>query len=284
MKALALPGPAIFGVAMMAFGIENLVYADGVEGLEPLPSWLPGAPAWAIATGLMLIIAGVMILARQRRGAAALAVAVLLGLWLLVLHVPLVIAQPHDGSIWTTTLETLALGCGALVLAVLSSLRSRAGAAADGRASLVRAALVGRVCFGLAAIGFCVLHFLYHAYVASVIPNWLPGHLAWAYLTGLAFLAAGTSAITGRRAQLAMTLTGVMFGTWVLIVHAPRVAAAPTNRAEWTSLIVALAMCGASWIIAEYIALGRAEPSGRLDSASVQHSVTCRSYSDGHVS
>jgi uncharacterized membrane protein len=240
-------GVTAFGAAMIVFGIENLIYRDGVMGLEPLPDWLPAHPIWALVTGLLLIAAGAGVIAGWRARVSALVVTALFIVWLLLLQVPLLVGKPHNGTLWTTTLETLALGSGACVLAALSSQwpprvrRLPAGAA-----------VVARVCFGLTLLGFGVLHFVYHEYVASVIPGWLPGHLAWAYLTGIAFLAAGTSAVTGIRARLATMLTGVMFGTWVLIVHAPRVAVAPTSRAEWTSMIVALAMCGSAFLFAQY--------------------------------
>jgi hypothetical protein len=41
-----------------------------------------------------------------------------------------------------------------------------------------------------------------------------------------------------------------MFLLWVLVLHAPRVAASPRNGDEVTSLLVALAMGGASFILA----------------------------------
>jgi len=50
---------------------------------------------------------------------------------------------------------------------------------------------------------------------------------------------------------LATTLLGIMYFFWVLIVHAPRVAAALQNGNEWTSGFVALAMSGAALIFTE---------------------------------
>jgi hypothetical protein len=42
-----------------------------------------------------------------------------------------------------------------------------------------------------------------------------------------------------------------MFLLWVFLLHLPRVAAAPHNGNEWTSLFVALAMSGGALLIAE---------------------------------
>jgi hypothetical protein len=52
-------------------------------------------------------------------------------------------------------------------------------------------------------------------------------------------------------ARLAATWLGIMFLLWFIILHAPRVAAAVHNADEWTSAFVALAMGGASFIVAE---------------------------------
>ena len=46
----------------------------------------------------------------------------------------------------------------------------------------------------------------------------------------------------------------LMFGLWVLVLHGPRVLAAPHNGDELNSLFVALAFCGASLIIAGALA------------------------------
>jgi hypothetical protein len=214
--------------------VQNLIYAGGVLALEPLPAWLPGHPGIAYLTGLMLLVCGVALVADKGVRPAAITLSALLGAWVLLLQLPPLIAAPRDGSLLTTTFETVALCGPALVLA--------------GRAK------VGRIFFGLSLPVFGFLHFRYYQYVASVIPGWVPGHLLWTYAIGVAFFAAGLSILTGVQARLTAILLGVMWGTWVLILHAPRAVAALHSRPEWTSLLIALALSGGSWIIAGGIA------------------------------
>ena len=148
---------------------------------------------------------------------------------------PHLCADPRNGGAWTAAFEIVALGGAAAILAVPS-----------------RPAL-GRLCFGLALPVFGLLHFVYRDYVASVIPGWIPAHMFWAYATGVAHIAAGAGIVLdvmGRGARLAAILVGAMFGTWVVILHAPRALAALDHRPEWTSLFVALAMCGGAWLLA----------------------------------
>jgi hypothetical protein len=74
--------------------------------------------------------------------------------------------------------------------------------------------------------------------------------LFWAYFVGAAFVAAALAISTHIQARLAAILLGVMFLTWFLILHLPRVFAAPHNGNEWTSAFVALAMSGAAFLLA----------------------------------
>lgn len=126
-----------------------------------------------------------------------------------------------------------------------------------------RAGVVGRVLFGASLPVFGVLHFVYADNVASLIPDWYPRPLFWAYLTGLGNVAAGVSITTGVLSRLAAVLAGGMYGTYALTLHVPRAVSTyvpqlflddPTvlqdARAGLTSLFVAIGMWGAAWIVA----------------------------------
>jgi hypothetical protein len=223
-------GRVLFGVSMAAFGLQSLVYADGVFGLGPAPRWILAPRGWSYLTGLVLLASGVSLAIGRRTRWAGAASGLVLGAWVLMLQLPPLLASLRDGGRWTTTFEALAL-CGAAWV-------------------LAGAARAGRFAYAASLPVFAVLHFVYHDYVASVIPAWIPGHAFWTYATALAFIAAAVSIARGLWDRLGAMLLGVMFGSWVLIVHAPRVAAAPQHRPEWTSLLVALAMSGGAWIIA----------------------------------
>ena len=221
----------MFALAIAGLGAQDLIQGDFVRGLQPVPAWLPAHAALAGLTGAVLVIAGAAIAAGPGARTAARVVTALLGLWLLACHAPILVADPRNGSAWTSALEVFAIGGTAALLALPA-----------------RPAL-GRIAFGLTLPAFGVLHFLYRDYVAYVIPAWIPGHMFWALATGVAQLAAGVAIVLDREARLAAVLASVMFGAWVVILHAPRVAADP-QPPEWTSLFVAAAMCGGAWLVA----------------------------------
>jgi uncharacterized membrane protein len=247
MNNLVRLGLVVFGLGMAAFGVENFIYGDGVFGLEPVPRWIAMPQVWAYLSGLVLLVSGMGLAVNRKAPLAATALACLLGVWVLMLQVPRLLVAPHDGGRWTTTFETVALCGAAWVLAPALNTRDAVAGLSDG--VLATIARLGRFSYAASLFVFGILHFVYHGYVASVIPAWIPGHVFWTYLTALAFFAAGVSIIVGVWNRLAATMLGIMFGTWVLILHTPRAAAAG-SRPEWTSLLIALAMCGGAWIIA----------------------------------
>jgi hypothetical protein len=55
--------------------------------------------------------------------------------------------------------------------------------------------------------------------------------------------------LTGVQARLASRLVAIMFSSWVLIVHFPRVIA-HQDRHKWIALFIAAAIGGSAWIIA----------------------------------
>lgn len=255
LKSLIGFGRTTFALAVAALGLLCFVYSAPVAGLEPLPESTFARSFWVYGTGVILIGAGVCIFAGKGVRLAAASLGIMSLLWVLILHAPNLFARPSNGNVWTVTFETLAL-CG--VAWVLAGSRASGQTSSEkwrGRSS--SPVTPARICFGVSMLVFGVLHFIYARFVATLVPAWLPGRLFWACFTGAAFIAAGASMVTGVKARLAATLLGFMFGAWVLILHAPRVAAAPHDRREWTSLLIASAMCGGAWLVAENITPGK---------------------------
>lgn len=178
---------------------------------------------------------------RWARAATVLLAAAFL-LRVLFTFLPRVIENLRDPGPWTSGAEVMALGAAALVLAGELELSNSMS-----WESLV---LVGRLLFAAGLVVVGVQHFLYAAFIATLIPHWIPGHLFWAYFVGGAFIAAALSLVTKIQGRLAAALLGLMFLLWVFVLHLPRVVASPHNGNEWTSAMIALAMCGGSFVLA----------------------------------
>jgi len=239
-------GRYLIGFAATALGVQSLWLAIYVGRLQPIPDWVPGHDAIAYLTGAFLLAVGILILiGKWARLAAALLSLELLG-WFLVLYLPQLVAHPM-GSAWTGAFETFALFGGTWLLAALlpaEGHRPRFNRVVD------RGATLGRLCFGVSLPVFGIAHFVYHDFVASWVPKWIPYPLFWAWFTGACHFAAGVAIVINVLARLAATLAGIMYGSWVLIVHIPRVMAAPHDAFEWNGIFVASMLCGSALLVA----------------------------------
>lgn len=240
-------GRAIFVVAMIGMGVQCLLRGIAVPQLEPVLG-ATVLPLIGWITGVVFIAATVATMVRQIATHGAAVLAAMLLLWVVLLHAPALAAAPRNGGEWTGASETFALGGVALVLFGLTRLSITWRRIPD--AMTARCITIGRIFVGLSMLGFGALHFLYIPYVAVVIPNWIPAHVGFAYATGVAHIAAGLSILTGVLARLAALCAAAMFGSWVVILHIPRALAHLHDANEWTSMLIALAMCGGSLLIA----------------------------------
>ena len=240
-------GRMIFATAMVGLAVQCMLRGNAVPALEPVSS-SSSLPLIGWITGVVLFAAAVATLVRSTAYYGAAVIAAMLLLWELLLHAPALASAPGDGGEWTGALETLALGGAALLLFGL--MKVTAGYEREPELVAKRASTIGRIMYGVAMPAFGVLHFIYFAYVASVIPSWIPAHLFFAYATGVAHIASGLGILTGVFSRVAAYCTAAMFGSWVLIVHAPRVLAHLHAPSEWTSMLIALGMCGGALLIA----------------------------------
>jgi hypothetical protein len=223
------PGRIVFAIAIAGIAAQNVIYRDFLAGFQPAPSWLPLRAVFAVLFGAVgLVAAAGIATGRSVVGGARLQLA-LLALNGVAFHIPDLIAHPTSGGAWAVTCEVVALGGISAMLALPAS-------------------QVGRIVFAATLPVFGLFHFLYLDYIVSVIPGWIPGHTFWAIATGIALIAAGASLLTGVRARLTKVLTTVMFGSWVLLLHIPRMLERQ-HADEWTSMFIATAMCGGAWLL-----------------------------------
>ena len=81
--------------------------------------------------------------------------------------------------------------------------------------------LFGPLCYAAPLAAFGTEHFTLAAAIASIVPQWIPWHLFWAYFVGACFIAAALSLVTGIQARLSASLLALTFFLFVLLMDAP---------------------------------------------------------------
>jgi uncharacterized membrane protein len=258
MNRLVDAGRWFFAIGMAVFGLQYIGYGRFVGGLPPVPPWTPGGAVGAYLVGVVLIATGTSVAINKKARLSALVVGGLFLFFVAFLHSLHLSAVIHNGVDRTRALEPLALAAAAFVLAGVLPTEVPGSAPDADSAKLI---LAGRLVWAFAMVIFGAQHFMYAAFIATLIPAWIPGHLFWVYFTGVGFIAAGLAIAVNVLGQLAAAMLGLMFLLWVLVLHGPRVIAQPHNGDELSSLFVAVATGGGALVIAG--ALGRGTKAAR---------------------
>lgn len=255
-------GRIFFSIAVVAFGLLQLVMASFVRLVPPLPEWVPSHSSWARLTGVVLVVAGLALLGKGRMARWAAAVlGVMIFLDFLFLHLPLAATNPGAGFMWTNPAKALAMLGGIIFLAATLPVE-------DADRSSARSSAIGRLFRRLMPLGplllsgFMILggiqHFVYIDFVAKLVPAWVPEPRFWGYFTGVALIAGGVGILVPKTARLAATMSGIMIFLWVVLLHIPRALADLSNMGEASGVFEALAMSGIAFMLA---ARGRTTPS-----------------------
>jgi len=106
---------ALYSLSLIFFGTSHFVYLDQTTPL--VPGWLPSHLFWAYLTGGAYIAAGVAILIGVSAGLAAVLAAFQIGMFTLLVWLPIVAAGSHDPFQWSETILSWVLTAAAWVLA-----------------------------------------------------------------------------------------------------------------------------------------------------------------------
>lgn len=234
-------GRVFLGLGVLGSGVEQLITRHFVRLIPIGPeahSVFVVSPQF-VGT-VLIVLGGMLVLGRCVRCAATMLVGLLL-LAFFCLHVPLILAAPQHGYVWTNPCKVLALTAGALLLATTGGVPS----AAAPWIRMITCAVVG---------GFLVLcgaqHVAYAEFVDTLVPKWLPSPRLWTDLTAAALIAGGVGVSIPRTRRLAGLLAGSMIFLWVLSLHLPRAIMETDHANEVAGIFEALALSGVAFLVA----------------------------------
>lgn len=127
-------GRVLFALTIISFGIDHYLYAHEATGY--MPSWVGHKLFWLYFTGTCLLGSGLAILVKIRVGLFATLLGTMIFIWVIILHIPKVIASPVvvDGGEAVSALIALAYcGTAFMIAGVKKELPSRMDSGADVR-------------------------------------------------------------------------------------------------------------------------------------------------------
>ena len=218
------------------------MFGEFVTGRAPAwPASLPGGEIFAWLTGIVFVASGLAVLAGKGARSAAIVAAILIAVWALLRHIPVLATESFLSGAWTRAGKALAFAGGALAVAAAFP---KTATQRDTTAWTT----VGRWCLGTFLLIAGAQHFLYAKFAATLIPSWFPGNaLYWTYFAGVALILGGLGLLIPRTSSLAALLSGMMVFSWFWIVHIPRFAISVSDK---IALFEALAVSGIALVIA----------------------------------
>jgi uncharacterized membrane protein len=254
---IASTGHALFAAVLIILGIMGLISGGFGPIWDSVPKAWPARMPLAYLCDFISLACGIGLFLRRSAPVAARVLLVYLLLWLLLVKGRYIVLAPLVEGPYQSAGETAVFVAAAWVL--------YAWFANDWDKQHVEFAVgnrglrIARVLYGLALTAFGLSHFAYLELTAPLVPNWLPGHVFWAYFTGTTYLVAGAAMIIGVFARLAAALAAVQIGLMTLLVWLPILAAGHVSEEHWLETVVSCALTAAAWVVADSY---RAMPGG----------------------
>jgi uncharacterized membrane protein len=263
LEVFSIPAPVFWpyfaGLAILAIGLpvilkNEVLQARGLDKLMPfgrlfyaiplavfagehftlgrlmasgIPSWIPAHVFWIYFVGVALVAAALSIVVKKYSQLAATLLGTMILLFVVLLHIPRVAANPHDRISWAVALRDLSFSGGAFAFASAQ----RKLQSINTTSPLVTLA---RYSIAVTAIFFGVEHFLHPEFapgvpLAKITPTWIPLRLFWAYLASAILLVAGACLFINKKSRLAATFLGLTILLIVLAIYLPILISIPSD-------------------------------------------------------
>ena len=241
-------GRLFFAIPLAVFGSEHFTITANVATL--VPRWIPAHTFWVYLVGVAFLCAALSIVLLVQARLAASLVGMTLLIFVLVMDMPGVIAQPGNRFFLALALRQLAFSGGTFAFAMQPL--NRQPSPARTTAALAQ---IPRFFVGIPSIFYGVMHLLHPANVPGVplqliTPEWIPGRIPLSYFVGVILILAGLCLVVNKKARLAATVLGLTILLTVLWIYLPMLLAAPTDVVALNYFFDTLLFCGTILLLA----------------------------------
>ena len=205
-------GPVFVAAALAAFAGEHFTSAAILMKL--VPKWLPGRLFITYFVGIAHLAAASSFVARRYMRWSTIGLAIMFGLFVLLMDLPGAIARPANPLSWALAARQATFAIGALALfATVTTNRS--------------IATIARIWTASVLVFYGVLHIL-HPERTPGVPSpvltaaWVPFPLVIAYATGLLLVALGVLMFIRKYASAAAALGGALTFLLTLVLYVPQ--------------------------------------------------------------
>lgn len=246
---IASLGHVVFAATMIGLGILGLIKGDFTPIWSGVPQSMAGREMLAYLCAIVSLATGVGLLWQSTAAIASRVLLVYLLAWMLLFRLLHALFAPIVMINWWPCGESAVMVAAAWVLYVwfagdLDAERFRFATGDNGLR-------IARVFYGLGLIPFGVAHFAYLKETVVDVPGWLPlPPVAWAYLTGATYIAAGVAIVIGVFARLAATLSAWQMLLFTVLVWIPIVIKGPTAF-QWNEFVDSCTLTAAAWVVVE---------------------------------
>jgi uncharacterized membrane protein YphA (DoxX/SURF4 family) len=245
---IANTGHAAFAIIMIGVGIVGILNRDLMPVWNPIPG-TGSAHELLIYCGIgVSLLSGIGLLVQRTAAMAARLLLATFLIWMLLFRLPNFLRAPLFAACWSVFPLAVMLSGTVVLYVCFSTDWDREHFRSISSISGLR---IARIIYGLSLIFFGLAHFIDVKDTISLIPNWVPGHLFWAYFTGCAFIGAGISVVIDVFARLAAVLSAVQIALFLLLVWIPIVAAGSKVPFQWSETFLNTALLAGAWVIAD---------------------------------
>ena len=274
-------GPAFVAAAMAAFAGEHFTAAASLAAL--VPKWLPARLFIAYFVGVAHLAAASSFVARRYVRWSTIGVAVMFGLFVLLMDLPAAIARPAIALTWILAARQTTFAIGGLAL---FATQTRSGSTQSSLAT------IARVWTAIVLVFYGVQHVIHPQYTPGVpspvlTAAWVPLPHLIAYATGFLLIAFGLVMFAQKYASAAAALCGLLMVVLTLALYVPQFFLAADVQQRITAinfvfdtllfagtvLVISKAIANASSpaIDGPSVAMGEVSFGDRRPSVSVDH-------------